>query len=501
MRERRVRGVGANQSLGQRQQRVGRRPFARVHAAEHHHRTARASADLQHVDRAPLVRALRQHAQRAHVGVLAGERLEALRHGRGVHIAGHRFDAHARTDRGRPQLLGALEQLHAQPAVPQGLRDVRGGEGGDQPGAIAAVDGGRPDHLHVGEIAQRHQLRPRPRDPQQLHRPRLRHAAGATVRRYAPLVLPEGFAVGHWTDAASRTGCTVVIPPPGARGGVDVRGGGTGTRELDLLSPLANAEGPTAVLLTGGSAFGLAAADGVVRWLEERGRGRPTPFGVVPLVSAAVVFDLAEGEGRRPGPSEGYAACEAANGGAVPRGRVGAGTGAAVGKALGRERAAPGGVGCAATHLPSGETLAALAVANAWGDVIAADGQVLGGPRDARGGMSRAAELIRDMPDLPGWALGPGQSTTLVCLCTDAPLDKRGCGIVARIASARRGARGRPGVHAAGRGRGVLPRVRRSATGRARRRGLVGAHAARHGRREPHGGRDPRRGATRRRDL
>jgi L-aminopeptidase/D-esterase-like protein len=249
-------------------------------------------------------------------------------------------------------------------------------------------------------------------------------------------VLPEGFAVGHWTDAASRTGCTVVIPPVGTRGGVDVRGGGTGTRELDLLSPLANAEGPTAVLLTGGSAFGLAAADGVVRWLEERGRGRPTPFGVVPLVSAAVVFDLAEGERRRPGPSEGYAACAAATGGAVPRGRVGAGTGAAVGKALGRERAAPGGLGCTATRLPSGETLAALAVANAWGDVIAADGQVLGGPRDDRGGMSRDAELIRDMPDLPGWALGPGQSTTLVCLCTDAPLDKRGCGIVARIASA-----------------------------------------------------------------
>src|ERR1035441_9733508 len=118
-----------------------------------------------------------------------------------------------------------------------------------------------------------------------------------------PLPLPKGFRVGHWTDARAQTGCTVVIPPPGTRGGVDVRGGGTGTRELELLSPLANAEGPTAVLLTGGSAFGLAAADGVARWLEERGLGQPTPAGVVPLVPAAVVFDLVEGaSGTRPGP-------------------------------------------------------------------------------------------------------------------------------------------------------------------------------------------------------
>src|SRR5919106_3710571 len=122
--------------------------------------------------------------------------------------------------------------------------------------------------------------------------------------------------LGHWTDGEAGTGCTVVIAPAGTRGGVDVRGGGTGTRELEALSPLANAEGPTAVLFTGGSAFGLAAADGVVRWLEERGMGRPTPMGPVPLVSAAVIFDLVDGDaGIRPGPEEGYAACEGANGG------------------------------------------------------------------------------------------------------------------------------------------------------------------------------------------
>jgi L-aminopeptidase/D-esterase-like protein len=251
-----------------------------------------------------------------------------------------------------------------------------------------------------------------------------------------PVALPEGFAVGHWTDGEAATGCTVVIAPAGTRGAVEVRGGGTGTRELEALSPLANAEGPTALLLTGGSAFGLAAADGVVRWLEERGLGRPTPVGVIPLVPAAVVFDLAEGSpDRRPGPDEGYAACEAAGGGVPQRGRIGAGAGAAVGKVLGRERATPGGVGYAATQLGSGETLAAIAVANPSGDVIA-DGEVLGGPRGDRGELLRSAELIPAMPELPDWAPRAGQSTTLACVCTDAALDKRSCGIVARIASA-----------------------------------------------------------------
>jgi len=123
------------------------------------------------------------------------------------------------------------------------------------------------------------------------------------------IALPIGFRVGHWTDPEARTGCTVILPPPGTRGSVDVRGGGTGGRELENLSPLANSEGPTAVLLTGGSAFGLAAADGVVRWLEERGLGRPTHAGIVPLVSTAVVFDLVAGSSaRRPGPADAYAA-------------------------------------------------------------------------------------------------------------------------------------------------------------------------------------------------
>ena len=249
--------------------------------------------------------------------------------------------------------------------------------------------------------------------------------------------LPNGFQIGHWTDAHARTGCTVVLPPRGTRGGVDVRGGGTGTRELEVLSPLANAQGPTAVLLTGGSAFGLAAADGVARWLEERGLGQPTPAGVVPLVPAAVVFDLAEGEsGTRPGPDEGYRACETAAAAVPERGRVGAGAGAAVGKLLGRDRATLGGVGYATTTLASGETVAAIAVANAFGDVIAQDGSLLGAPHGDSGELLRSAELIAQMPEPPYLSMRSANNTTLACVLTDAALDKRGCAILARIASA-----------------------------------------------------------------
>jgi L-aminopeptidase/D-esterase-like protein len=252
--------------------------------------------------------------------------------------------------------------------------------------------------------------------------------------------LPAGFRVGHWTDSRARTGCTVVLPPPGTRGSVDVRGGGTGTRELETLSPLANAEGPHAVLLTGGSAFGLAAADGIARWLEERGIGRPTPAGVVPLVPAAVVFDLAEGSSAtRPGPDDGYAACESAVAHRWERGRVGAGAGTAVGKLLGRDRATPGGVGYGATTLAEGTIVAAIAVANAFGDVIDADGEPLGAPRGEDGRLARTSALLPGMPGLPenrDFSSPAAGNTTLVCVCTDAPVDKRTCAIVARMASA-----------------------------------------------------------------
>jgi L-aminopeptidase/D-esterase-like protein len=254
------------------------------------------------------------------------------------------------------------------------------------------------------------------------------------------LPFPDGFQIGHWTDPDGRTGCTVVIPPAGARGGVDVGGGGTGTREIETLSPLANAEGPTAVLLTGGSAFGLAAADGVARWLEERGLGRPTPMGVVPLVSTAVVYDLTtrgEGNGRRPGPEDGYAACENARTGIPARGPVGAGAGAAVGKLFGRERSTRAGVGYAATALPGGTIVAAIAVANAFGDVVAEDGELLGAPRDENGRPIRTADTLGTMPAPPEMrSENADTNTTLACAFTDASLDKRGCAILARMASA-----------------------------------------------------------------
>jgi L-aminopeptidase/D-esterase-like protein len=203
-----------------------------------------------------------------------------------------------------------------------------------------------------------------------------------------------------------------------------------------VLRPLANAQEANAILLTGGSAFGLAAADGVVRWLEEQGRGYFTPYGRVPLVPAAVIYDLPSGTGDvRPGPDEGYAACEAARPGVPERGAVGAGTGASVGKILGRERARQGGLGYAALVTGTGHTVAAVAAVNAAGDVIDEDGSVLAGPRGEEGEVVRGAELIAAMEQPPEFRVPEGNSTP-VCVCTDAALDKRGCSMVARAATA-----------------------------------------------------------------
>jgi L-aminopeptidase/D-esterase-like protein len=252
-----------------------------------------------------------------------------------------------------------------------------------------------------------------------------------------PPPLPEGFAVGHWSDGAGRTGCTVIIPPPAPHAAADVRGGGPGTRELDVLESLASPQEATAVVLAGGSAFGLAAADGAARWLEEHGRGYETLNARVPLVPAAVIYDLAEGQASaRPDADAGYAACEAAREGVPERGRVGAGTGAAAGKARGREHATPTGVGYAALRIGSGETVAAIAVANPSGDVIAEDGSVIAGPRLEDGSMGRSAEIMLGMSGPPDWATREREATTLVCVCTDASLSKPGCGVVARMASA-----------------------------------------------------------------
>ena len=251
-----------------------------------------------------------------------------------------------------------------------------------------------------------------------------------------PPPLPEGFEVGHWSDPEGGTGCTVVLPPPETHGGVCVHGGGPGTRETDILRPLANAQEANAVLLTGGSAFGLAAADGVVRWLEEQERGYFTPFGRVPIVPAAVIYDLPSGSGDvRPGADQGYAACEAARPGGPERGAVGVGTGASVGKILGRERARQSGIGYAALITGTGHTVAAVAAVNAAGDVIDEDGSVLAGPVGEEGEVPRGAEAIAAMERPPEFRVPEGNSTP-VCVCTDAALDKRGCSMVARAATA-----------------------------------------------------------------
>lgn len=249
---------------------------------------------------------------------------------------------------------------------------------------------------------------------------------------------PAGFRIGHWTDPVARTGCTVILPPAGSRAGVDIRGGGPGSRETEIIGPLANPQEATAVLFTGGSAHGLAAADGVMRWCEEHGHGYRTPGGLVPLVPAAVIYDLATGDPKvRPGPEHGYAACEGAREGVPERGSIGAATGAAVAKARGRDHAHPGGVGYASAVTGAGETVAALAVVNATGDILAEDGALLAGPRGARGEVLRSVELLTASGGPPEWTQGgERQSTTLVCVLTDAALDKTSCTKVARMASA-----------------------------------------------------------------
>ena len=248
---------------------------------------------------------------------------------------------------------------------------------------------------------------------------------------------PRGFRIGHSSDPVGRTGCTVVIAPEGARGGVDVRGGGPGTRETDVVSPLAGTDRVNAVTFAGGSAYGLAAADGVMRWLEERGIGYPTPAGLVPIVPAAIVYDLAEGDAAaRPDAGAGYAACEASREGLPERGRVGAGTGTAASKLLGRDRAVPAGAGYAAARTGAGVTVAALAVANPFGDVIGADGRPLRSAQAASGDEVRTADAIAAMREPPDPFKVQPANTTLVCVMTDAPFDKAACARVARAAAA-----------------------------------------------------------------
>lgn len=230
--------------------------------------------------------------------------------------------------------------------------------------------------------------------------------------------------MGHAQDEVGLTGCTVVLFPPGTRGGVEVRGGAPGTRETDLLRPGNLVEEVHAFLLTGGSAFGLAASEGVMRYLEERGIGFDTGLAKVPIVPAGVIFDLGIGDaGARPDAEMGYRACLDAVEDMVSRqGNVGAGTGATVGMALGYARCTKGGFGAACAGF--GELrIAALAVVNAFGEVVDEEGRVIAGVRLPEGGFARTEELICGSLG-PRMEFPPMMNTTLGVIITNARLSK-----------------------------------------------------------------------------
>jgi len=233
-----------------------------------------------------------------------------------------------------------------------------------------------------------------------------------------------GIEVGHFSDARRPTGCTVILAREGAVAGVDVRGAAPGTRETDLLAPGNFVQQIHAVMLAGGSAWGLAAADGVTRWLEERGVGLDVRYGTLPLVPSAVLFDLPVGDARiRPDSAAGYAACEAASSAAPAEGNVGAGSGALVGKLFGVHRAMKGGIGTASVTV-NGVTVGALIACNALGDVVDPDtGRVIAGARTEDGNAlldTRRALLRGDLPK----PLLAGTNTTLGVVATDAVLTK-----------------------------------------------------------------------------
>lgn len=233
-----------------------------------------------------------------------------------------------------------------------------------------------------------------------------------------------GVKVGHFTDGRRPTGCTVVLVEEGATGGVDVRGAAPGTRETDLLDPSNLVDKAHAVLLSGGSAFGLDAAAGVVRWLEERGIGFPAGPARVPIVPAAILFDLGLGDHRvRPDAAAGYGACEAASAEAPAEGSVGAGAGATVGKLFGLSRAMKGGIGTASAKVGR-VTVGAIVAVNAVGDVVdPATGAVLAGARteDGKRRLGAVDAVLRG--ELPP-ALQPGMATTIGVVATDAALTK-----------------------------------------------------------------------------
>lgn len=262
----------------------------------------------------------------------------------------------------------------------------------------------------------------------------------------ASLTAVQGLKVGHHTLAERPTGCTVVLlDGEGAVGGVSQRGGAPGTRETDLLSPLNLVDRVNAIVFAGGSAYGLDAAQGVVRYLEERNVGFKTGAGIVPIVPSAIIFDLGFGGDSRVRPTAdcGYRAATAATDGPVAEGNIGAGAGATVGK-LGtmtdrpaspalRRMPMKAGVGTAAFVMPNGLVVAALAVVNAVGDIVdPASGQIVAGMRNPDGALADVRKLLRSGGFTP--SVQPGQNTTLGVVATNARLSKSEINRVALMA-------------------------------------------------------------------
>lgn len=253
------------------------------------------------------------------------------------------------------------------------------------------------------------------------------------------LTAVPGFRVGHVTDVDAITGCTAILCPPNTVGGVDVRGGAPGTRETDLLDPMKSVSEVTAIMLSGGSAYGLATADGAMRWLSERGLGYKSRRAgiIVPIVPAAILFDLAIGQSDvRPDAAMGYAACEAAANEPVAEGSVGAGTGAVVCALRGLDYASKGGIGSAAVDLGGGLIVAALVAVNAVGEILNEDGTILAGLRDDGDGFVPMLEALRDVWTTPLSAplVDEHENTVIGVVATNAQLVKTQVNKVAQMA-------------------------------------------------------------------
>jgi L-aminopeptidase/D-esterase-like protein len=255
-------------------------------------------------------------------------------------------------------------------------------------------------------------------------------------RRNDAITDVSGISVGHATNSDALTGCTAVLCEQGAVGGVDVRGGAPGTRETDLLGPMRLVERVHAVLLTGGSAFGLAAADGVMRYLSERGSGFDTGVARVPVVPAAVVFDLHVSGGQAyPDAEMGYHACTQASDGPLEEGNVGVGAGCSVGKILGPGRATKAGVGTISLDLGGGLVVGALVAVNALGDVIdPATGRILAGTRKLVG--KGFADTLATMKGAIGKMALRFANTVVGVVATNAALSKEETNKVAQMAHA-----------------------------------------------------------------